>query len=112
MAMEKLTIKELVNKSSIFERVEFMDAYKAWAWQRDGHLSNHIVTPHYELIQTTDWECEIVLLYKDEWVTYELYRDILNEPLDSAFFDRFLSEIEYVFDSYETAELEYRESHI
>ena len=103
--MEKLTIKELVNKSSIFERVEFMDAYKKWQRQSDWGYSNHIVTPHYEIIQTiNEEESEVVILYKDEWKTYQLYKDTINDILDSAMFDKFLNEIDYMFDVYETAQ--------
>ncbi len=106
MIMETLTLKELVNKSSIFERVKFMDSYKKWQRQWCWDQSSHIVTSNYELIQTVDGECEIQLLYIDQWKTYQLYKDTMNDILDSAMFDRFLNEVDYMFDVYETAQTE------
>lgn len=101
--MEKLTIKELVLKSSIFEWEHFKDALKNWQQKTDN----------FELIQTSGDEPEIIFLYKDNWKTYELYREYADWTIDdSIFFDRFINDVDYMFDSYEVAELEYRESHI
>ena len=76
-------------------------------WKLDNeNLSNHLISGNYELIQTTDGQCEIVLIYKDWDTTYELYRDTLYLPEDSAFFDRYMDEVDYMFDVYETAEFE------
>ena len=101
--MEKLTIKELVLKSSIFEWEHFKDALKDWQQTTDN----------FELIHTLGDEPEIILLYKDKDNTYELYRAYADWTIDdSIFFDRFINDVDYMFDSYEVAELEYRESHI
>ncbi len=83
--------------------MKFMDAYKKWQRQYSWDQSRHIVTSHYELIQTID---EIQLLYIDQWKTYQLYKDTMNDILDSAMFDRFLNEVDYMFDVYVTAQTE------
>lgn len=110
--MKTLSIIWLIYKSDIAERTEFMDAYKKWQRQWDWNKSSHIVTSNYELIQTIDYECEIQLLYTDKWKTYQLYKNILNDALDTEKFNKFLKEIDYMFDVYETAQLEYSLKHM
>lgn len=110
--MEKLSINEIVDQVVWMHFDNLVNLYKKgereWIWSGRTHISFEDL----DLIQTSNWEIRLQLLWYAEDKTYTLYDEILEWPEDVEKFIQFLNDVEWLYEEHDVAEFERRMSHM